>query len=69
MNELPSVALTKRFLAMCQDYGSERLAVTVIASGRNAGVPRLPKSNDWTAWDAEQLRVAVEYLEHKRGLR
>ena len=41
MNELPSVALTKRFLARCQDYGSERLAVRVVASGRNAGAAGL----------------------------
>ena len=47
MNELPSVALTKRFLALCQDYGSERLAVRVIASGRNAGAAGLPESDDW----------------------
>ena len=69
MNELPSVALTKRFLAVCQAYGSERLALRVMASGRNAGVGSLPGTNDWTAWDADQMRVAVEYLERKRGIR
>ena len=42
MSELPSVALTRRFLASCQDYGSERLAVRVVAVGRSTGVQRLP---------------------------
>ena len=69
MNELPSVALTKRFLARCQDYGSERLAVRVVASGRNAGVARLPATDDWTEWDADEMRAAVSYLERKRGVR
>ena len=69
MNELPSVALTRRFLALCQDYGSERLAVRVVASGRNTGAARLPKTDDWTAWDAVEMRAAVEYLERKRGRR
>ena len=69
MNELPSVALTKRFLALCQDYGSERLAVRVIASGRNAGAAGLPETDDWMAWNVEQMRAAAEYLERKRGIR
>ena len=58
--ELPSVALTRRFLALCQDYGSERLAVRIVAVGRSTGVPGLPESDDWTAWNAEQMRAAVE---------
>ncbi len=66
VGELPSVALTRRFLALCQEYGSERLAVRVVAVGRSTGVQRLPESDDWTAWDAEQMRAAVDYLEHKR---
>ena len=69
MNELPSVALTKRFLARCQDYGSERLAVKVVASGRNAGAAGLPATDDWTEWDADEMRAAVNYLERKRGVR
>ena len=69
MNELPSVALTKRFLVLCQDYGSERLAVRVIASGRNAGAAGLPATGDWTVWDADEMRAAVNYLERKRGVR
>ena len=31
LNALPSVALTRRFLALCEDHGSERLAVRLIA--------------------------------------
>ena len=69
MNGPPSVALTKRFLSLCQDYGSERLAVRVVASGRNAGAAELPATDDWTEWDADQMRVAVNYLERKRGVR
>ena len=64
--ELPSVGLTTRFLALCQDYGSERLAVSVVAAGRSTGVGGLPESDDSTTWDATQMRAAVEYLEHKR---
>ena len=65
--ELPSVALTTKFLALCQQYGSERLAVSIVAAGRSAGVPRLPESDDWTAWNADEMRAAVEYLQRKRG--
>ncbi len=66
MNALPSVTLTRRFLALCQELGSQRLAVKMVAVGRSTGVPGLPRSDDWTAWDAEELRAAVEYLEQKR---
>ena len=69
MNELPSVALTRRFLALCQQYGSERLAIRIVASGRNTGAPGLPESDDWTTWDADEMRAAVDYLGHKRGAR
>ena len=65
LNELPSVALTTRFLALCQQYGSEQLAVSIVASGRSTGVPGLPPKNDWTAWNAEQMRAAVEHLQRK----
>ena len=65
--ELPSVAMTTRFLALCEHYGSEALAVHMVAAGRNTGVVNLPPSDDWTAWDAEQMRAAVDYLESKRG--
>ena len=68
VNELPSVALTMRFLALCDQYGSQHLAVKLVASGRNTGVPGLPETDDWTAWDADQMRAAIEHLEHKRGV-
>ena len=68
MNELPSVALTRAWLALCQNYGSHHLAVRMVAKGRNNGVSGLPKSDDWTAWDADEMRHAVEYLRRNRGL-
>lgn len=66
MNALPSVALTQRFLALCQDQGSQRLAVRMVAVGRSTGVSGLPESDDWTEWDADEMRAAVEYLERMR---
>ena len=69
MNELPSVALTMQFLALCQVYGSERPAVRVVASGRNAGAAGLPATDDCMEWDADEMRAAVNYLERKRGVR
>ena len=62
MNELPSVALTTRFLALCEHHGSQQL----VAVGRSTGVPGLPAGNDWTAWDREEMRAAIEYLEQMR---
>ena len=66
VNELPAVALTKRFLSLCEHHGSQRLVVKLVAVGRGTGVPGLPESDDWTTWDAGQMRAAVEYLEHLR---
>ena len=66
-NELPSVALTTKFLALCQRHGSEQLAVSIVAAGRSTGLPRLPLSNDWTTWNAHEMRAAVEHLQHKLG--
>ena len=63
MNELPSVALTRRFLVQCGNYGSERLAIHLVAAGRSTGVPGLPPGDDWTAWNADEVRAAVDYLE------
>ena len=63
MKELPSVALTRRFLALCEGQGSERLAVRLIAVGRSTGVPGLPAGDDWTAWNAEEVQAAVDFLE------
>ena len=56
------MALTTKFLALCQQYGSERLAVSIVAAGRSAGVAGLPESKAWTAWDGDEMRAAVEYL-------
>ena len=43
-----------RFLVLCDHYGSQHLAVKLVASGRNTGVPGLPETDDWTAWDADR---------------
>ena len=56
MNDLPSVALTQRFLVLCEQYGSQRLAVQVVAVGRSTGVEGLPASDDWTTWTADEMR-------------
>ena len=66
MNELPTVALTKRFLSLCEHHGSQHLVVKLVAVGRATGIPGLPESDDWTTWNAHQMRAAVEYLEHLR---
>lgn len=65
-NELPSVALTRQFLVECEHQGSERMAVRLVVIGRNAGVPGLPADDDWSAWDAEEMRAVVDYLQQKR---
>ena len=31
---------------------------------QNTGVPGLPETDDWTVWDADQMRAAIEHLEH-----
>ena len=67
VHELPSVALTTRFLALCQEYDAERLAVRSVAAGRNTGTPGLPHSDNWTAWDADEMRAGADYLERKHG--
>lgn len=69
VNELPSVALTLKFLALCEQYGAERLAVSIVVAGRGAGVPGLPDNDDWTAWNADEMRAAVEHLQRKNGTR
>ncbi len=60
---LPSVETTMRFLALCERYGSEESAVAAVARGRRAGGPRLPYRNHWPAWNAAEMRAAVDYLE------
>ena len=66
-NGLPSVAITTKFLALCEQYGAKRLAVRIVAAGRSAGVAGLPEDDDWTAWNADEMRAAVEHLQRKRG--
>ena len=46
VSELPSVALTQRFLALCEHHGSQHLVVKLVAVGRGTGVPGLPESDD-----------------------
>ena len=67
MNEPPSVALTQRYLDLCEHHGSLRLAARLVAVGRNIGVPGLPAGDDWTAWDRREMRTVVEYLEQMRS--
>ena len=68
-NELPSVAMTARFLALCDHYGAERLAIRIVATGRNTGVDRLPQHDNWPDWNSREMRAAVEYLERQCGTR
>ena len=68
-NELPSVAMTAQFLALCDAYGSQQLAIHIVAVGRTSGVAGLPTTNDWPDWNAAEMRAAVEHLKHKRGRR
>lgn len=67
MEELPSVGLTEQFLRLCEQYGSQRLAVRIVAVGRDTGMAGLPGSDDWTTWDAHEMRAAVEYLRRKHA--
>lgn len=64
--ERPSVALTERFLVLCAEQGALRFAVELVAVGRSTGVPGLPASDDWTAWNADEMRAAVDYLKQMR---
>ena len=49
--------------------GAERLAVKIVVAGRSGGVSGLPDTNDWTVWNADEMRAAVEHLQRKRGTR
>ena len=57
---LPSVETTMRFLALCERYGSEESAVAAVVRGRRAGVPGVPCRDDWLAWNAVEMRAAVD---------
>ena len=63
--DLPSVAITARFLALCDHYGAQRLAIHIVAAGRSAGVPGLPQHDRWAEWNAGEMRAAVEHLERQ----
>lgn len=67
MNELPSVTLTQQFLRLCEEYGSQRLAVRIVAVGRDTSMAGLPASDDWTTWDVHEMRAAVEDLRRKHA--
>ena len=67
-SDIPSTAMSTRFLRLCDAYGAQRLAVHIVSAGRAAGVPGLPATDDWAEWSAKEMRAAVKYLEHKRGL-
>ena len=64
---LPSVEITKRFLVLCEQYGSHKTVVRLIADGRRAGIPGLPASDDWTSWNAGEMERAVDYLHGRRA--
>lgn len=63
---LPSVETTQKFLTLCEQYGSHHAAVAAVARGRRGGVAGLPVRDDWQAWNAAEMRAAVEYL-HAAG--
>lgn len=67
VNELPSVRLMRRFLALCLSYGTIRAGVRVVAVGRSTGLPGLPENDKWVNWDAGEMQAAVDYLERKCG--
>ena len=62
-DELPSVSLTMRFLALCDQYGSQRAVLGLVAAGRKVGVSGLSAHDDWPAWDADEMQAAVKHLE------
>ena len=59
---LPSVETTMQFLALCERYGSDESVAAALARGRRAGVLGLPRRDDWPAWNAAEMRAAVDYL-------
>ena len=63
---LPSVGMTVRFLSLCNQYGSQRAAVGAVPQDRASGVSGLPRSDDWTAWNAGEMTAVVKYLQSRR---
>ena len=47
--------MTVRFLSLCEQCGSQRAAVGAVAQGRASGGSGLPRSDDWTAWNAVEM--------------
>lgn len=60
---LPSVEMTRKFLALCDRCGSDAGAVAAVARGRRAGGSGLPDRDDWPEWNPAEMRAAVDYLQ------
>lgn len=50
---------------MCEAHGSQHVVVRLVILGHRR-VPGLSGVDDWTKWDADQMRTAVDYLERMR---
>ena len=62
----------ERYVAWLGRFGAAvrhvlKYSGSLVAAGRSTVVPGLPRSNEWTAWNADEMRAAVEHLEHKLG--
>ena len=64
-DNLPSIGITKRFLELCEQYGSQRAAVGTLVQARKRGVGGLPEPDDWTAWNDAEMTAVVEYLQSR----
>ena len=60
---LPSVEMTMRFLALSDPYVRRKLPSPRLARRRRSGVPGLPVRDDCPAWNAPEMKAAVEYLQ------
>ena len=58
--------MTKHFLALCEQRGSQRFALRLVAVGPSGGIAGLPASDDWTAWDGDEMRPLADHLECMR---
>ena len=58
MNEPPSVAVTQRFLSLCEYHGSQHLVVKLVAVGCRAGVAGYLRATTGRPWDAGRMRAA-----------
>ena len=50
------------FLKLCDDIGSQRVALDLIDAGRKTEATGLPADNDWPEWTASGMNSAVAYL-------